>query len=957
MRCATAAILIVAILQQFNFIHAHTSSDPDEFAAGWQKRLATEGNAATKVAEAGVKAAKGPLHISRTTAGAVTAGAAALGFTGGVAGHQYYSTKQKAARIGLGNEPPMKRDSIDNNDDTIDALSLNKRGNPVPVKKMMAIAGGAASGGALIGALGHATYSKDKERRKAIADAAAAESGAPVMKKRATWKGKPAVIGLGGVGVGAIGGIYGHKAYARNKAAGSAQMEEPVNGSGPGPTKRSILDQDKLPLEKRGKPIPPSRVAAIATTGLAAGVVTGIGAHGMLQDHNTVKQLRNGDLPMKRFEDERQSNMLQKRTATRSIFSSKAAGVIGAASFGSGAAIGGLGHKVITTSHQSLPNSAAAPGPIKREEEVENDGQLVRRDKGGSSLKALGTQAKKFLQTKHGRHVAGAVGMTGLAGASVGVGHLHGQNSERKRIQQFQSESAAGGSENGMTMVKRAGLSETLGHAGTSLKGAMNGLHGKVGKKGVIAIGAGAGATALAGISYATGHHQGKISKPDDHHQSMHSGAGESSSMMYKRGILAHPKTMAALTAGPGAALFAQYGSARGKLHEQRKLNGMDRHHTSSVGSSPGAGSVGVSGNGAEMPMRKREEGSFQHSPSSSEVETVVHQGTSKVQKPSASLTRSHSTPSSSSSSSFSNRVPTAAGHEARTAIDYAKNAKGEAGAMKSGESIAAKALKNSHITGKQAVLVGGALAATAGATALVHHATKTNKQKRDQNLASVESPSDIQLQKRSKGNLNKVLMGVGTASLGVGGYLAGYGTGKPAGISKAARFETNARNSGLGTNGGGIYRRAMIETEMEMAKREVVAKAASKAVMGVGAAGLAVGGFVLGRKNGRERGEAEYHTQKLQRGSSGGYYKRSFQESHMIKRGMPKSLSKQILLGAGAATIAAGVTVPAYKAGKKDGKHSARMARNSRLQEMSAPMDPSGGSTQFQKRDLQYSL
>ncbi|PWN32386.1 uncharacterized protein FA14DRAFT_87783 [Meira miltonrushii] len=929
MRCATAVILLVAILQQVTYVHANIPTiSNDELEQTWHKRLGGAGaaeatSAATHAAEAGAKVAKASHHVSRTVAGAITAAAATLGFGGGIAAHKYHSDRKQAQKLSLRNEPPMKRDSLDDDFE----VRFNKRGKPIPVKKVIAIATGAAAGGAGVGALGHSLYEKDKARRKGIAAVSASESGSPMMKKR------------------------------------------------------TFSELDNLPFERRGKPFTGPQVAAIAGGSIAAGLATGIGVHAMVQDHNTVRKVRNGELPMKRFEKEENANILLKRSPGHSVISPRAAGIIGAASFASGAAIGGLGHKAYSTPNRSMPMSMSqgppqGPGPIERG--FEDGERLVRR----ANLKAFQQGAKKFLETKHGPHVAGGALALGVTGAAFAGGHALGHHSERNRIDRFQAEQQqGGGGEGAMMMVKRAGINEAFKHAGASLKGGMTALHGKVGKNGLIAGGTAAGAVALAGVSYATGRHQGKISNIDDH-KSMSMGpsaGGGGSSMMYKRGILVnHPKAATALTLGATGLIAAGIGSTSGKLHEQRKLNGMNHHlpsSSASMKSSAGATAMGLSEGGAEGRMMKRGEhdkAARVLPPTSSEVEEAVKKGkprrsrVKEVYSPSSHLTPTGSTATSNSGGSVSQHASGASSshssgskvleHQHSTASSkglsgvahQAEHASSGSAAVKAGEKAAASSLKNFHVTGKQATIAGGVLAVAGGAGLVAHHLTKSNNHKMNGVSAGTvmrkrsESVGDELLQKRSPGQLNKALLVVGTGALAGGSYLAGYATGKPAGVSKAAQHEMKMRNSGGGM-GGGMYKRAIAEAEVEFAKREAInGKTAQKAVMGVGAAGLMIGGYLAGRNHGMERGQADYHTQKLSRGGGGGYYKRSIDEVQMVKRGPPMRIHKKILLAAGVATAGIGLTVPAYKFGKKDGKHSARMARQSSMQGMSAPMDNS---------------
>lgn len=965
MRCATVAIILVAILQQVPYNHANVlNSNDDELEQTWQKRL--QGNsagaassAAEKVAEAGVKVAKSPMQISKPVAAAITATAATLGVGGGILAHKYHQDRKQAQKLGLYNAPPMKR-----NDD----VQFVKRGKSIPLNKVIAIAGGSAAGGAVVGALGHSLYVKDKERRKEIA---AAQSESPMMKKRTITKGAASLIGIGGAAVGATGGIYGYKAHLANKAAASAEN--------PGPVKRS---ESVVPFEKRAGPISGRQAAAIAGASMAVGTVTGIGIHTMAQDHSTVRQVRNGELPMKRSEKEERENVLLKRNNFHSFLSPKAAGVIGVASFASGAAIGGLGHKAYSGPHQSMPMGISqGPPPIERD--LEDSEQLVRREI-APGLKALGTNFKKFVSTKHGAAIAGGVASAGIAGASLVGGHAWGQHSERKRIQRFQAEQQGGGGEGAMMMVKRAGLTEAFGHASSSMKGGVQALQGKVGKNGVIAIGAGAGAAALAGISYAAGHHQGKISNIDDHKNSMRPSAGGGSSMMYKRSFIkTHPKTVLAAGAVTGtvATLFAKLGSSNAKLREQRKLNGMDRRPSSSSMNSAPMGLSG--GGGAEGQMMKRGmEDQGTHVPSMSDVEREVKKNKprrSQAKQPYGGVESHITPPTSPSPSNSGNSVShhseassshlsggkvlehqhsTASSKGLSDVAHHAEHASSGSAAVKAGENAAGHSLKNFHVTGKQAAVVGGALAAVGGATLLVHHITKPKNQKRNEIFddTAMQKRNDFSdkssLQKRDPaGHLNNALVAVGTVALGAGGYLAGYSTGKSAGVSNIAKYESKMRSSsGMG---GGMYKRAISEAEAEMTKRDITAKAAQRAVMGVGAAGLLAGGFLLGRKHGQERGEADYSLQKIQRGSGGGYYKRSFddaEEVQMMKRKPPMSLNKKTLLAAGVATLGAVVTIPAYKMGKKDGKYSARKARNASMQEMSMSspsMDNSSGHMQ----------
>ncbi|MCO5565359.1 hypothetical protein L7F22_019032 [Adiantum nelumboides] len=891
MRCATVAIILVAILQQVPYNHANVlNSNDDELEQTWQKRL--QGNsagaassAAEKVAEAGVKVAKSPMQISKPVAAAITATAATLGVGGGILAHKYHQDRKQAQKLGLYNAPPMKR-----NDD----VQFVKRGKSIPLNKVIAIAGGSAAGGAVVGALGHSLYVKDKERRKEIA---AAQSESPMMKKRTITKGAASLIGIGGAAVGATGGIYGYKAHLANKAAASAEN--------PGPVKRS---ESVVPFEKRAGPISGRQAAAIAGASMAVGTVTGIGIHTMAQDHSTVRQVRNGELPMKRSEKEERENVLLKRNNFHSFLSPKAAGVIGVASFASGAAIGGLGHKAYSGPHQSMPMGISqGPPPIERD--LEDSEQLVRREI-APGLKALGTNFKKFVSTKHGAAIAGGVASAGIAGASLVGGHAWGQHSERKRIQRFQAEQQGGGGEGAMMMVKRAGLTEAFGHASSSMKGGVQALQGKVGKNGVIAIGAGAGAAALAGISYAAGHHQ---------------------------------------VTGTVATLFAKLGSSNAKLREQRKLNGMDRRPSSSSMNSAPMGLSG--GGGAEGQMMKRGmEDQGTHVPSMSDVEREVKKNKprrSQAKQPYGGVESHITPPTSPSPSNSGNSVShhseassshlsggkvlehqhsTASSKGLSDVAHHAEHASSGSAAVKAGENAAGHSLKNFHVTGKQAAVVGGALAAVGGATLLVHHITKPKNQKRNEIFddTAMQKRNDFSdkssLQKRDPaGHLNNALVAVGTVALGAGGYLAGYSTGKSAGVSNIAKYESKMRSSsGMG---GGMYKRAISEAEAEMTKRDITAKAAQRAVMGVGAAGLLAGGFLLGRKHGQERGEADYSLQKIQRGSGGGYYKRSFddaEEVQMMKRKPPMSLNKKTLLAAGVATLGAVVTIPAYKMGKK---------------------------------------
>lgn len=940
MRWATAVILLVAVLQQVSYVHANIpSSFDDELEKVWHKRLAGAGateaaSAATLSAEAGAKAAKkASRHVSRTVAGAITAAAATMGIGGGIAAHKYHSDRKQFQKLGLGNETPMKRDSLDDDFE----VQFDKRGKPIPVKKVIAIAAGAAAGGAGVGALGHSLYQKDKERRKQISAANAAESGPPMMQKR------------------------------------------------------TFLETNNIPFEKRGVPYSGPHVAAIAGGSMAAGLLTGVGVHAMVQDHNTVRKVRSGELPMKRSEIEEKEDILLKRSPGHSIISPRAAGIIGAASFASGAAIGGLGHKAFSTSNPSMPMSMShgtpqGPGPIERG--FEDGEQLVRR----ANLQAIQQSAKKFLGTKAGGHTAAGVLAVGVVGGGYAAGHALGHHDERKRIDRFRSEGqqiggGIGGNEGAMMMVKRAGLTEAFGHAGKTLKGGMHALHGKVGKNGLIAAGTGAGAIALTGVSYAAGRHQGKISNVDDH-KLMGSSAGGGSSMMYKRSVFVkHPKAMSALSLGMTGVIAAGIGSTSGKLHEQRKLNGMNHRPpaaSSSVGSSTGATAMGLSEGGAEGRMMKRgvnDKGVQAHPPTLSEVEEQVRKSKPKSSRvneahsPSSHLTPTGSTATSNSGGSVSQHSGGASSshssgskvleHQHSTASSkglsgvthQAEHASSGSAAVKAGEKAASKSLKNFHVTGKQATIAGGVLAVAGGAGLLAHHLTKSNNHKNNgaPAVSAMRKRSDFVddeelLQKRGPGSgqLNKVLVAVGTGALAGGSYLAGYATGKPAGVSKAAQREMKMRNSGGGM-GGGMYKRAIAEAEVEMAKREAInGKAAQKAIMGVGAAGLVVGGFLAGRNHGKERGEADYHTQKISRGG-GGYYKRSIDQVQMVKRG-PMSIHKKVLLAAGAATAGIGLTVPAYKLGKKDGKYHARKSRQSSMQGMSAPMD--NGPAPMEKRD-----